>query len=71
MVSLLSSGWDQVVPTCSGRQAVTLARTCYGLAATLRVTVIERESVVMSPHIYCGETTWVLYGQVARSISTG
>lgn len=21
MVSLLSSGWDQVVPTCSGRQA--------------------------------------------------
>jgi hypothetical protein len=30
MVSLLSSGWDQVVPTCSGRQAVTVISQCLG-----------------------------------------
>lgn len=28
MVSLLSSGWDQVVPTCSGRQAIFGCKKC-------------------------------------------
>lgn len=32
MVSLLSSRWDQVVPTCSSRQAITVNGTCTLLA---------------------------------------
>ena len=77
IVSLLSSGWDQVVPMLYGRQEILLPE---GLVQTL-----QRIGYVMfvryKSSAYCVFTTpqsglstqiaWVLYGQASRAISIG
>jgi hypothetical protein len=84
-VSLLSSGWDQVVPARSGRQAVSVVPCFTGPDER---SVMHCICSVSCPTPSClgsflpstaltaaagwiPKTTWVLYGQVSRSISTG
>lgn|SRR5690606_24474623 len=77
IVSLLSSGWDQVVPMLYGRQEILLPE---GLVQTLqRIGYVMFVSYKSSA--YCVFTTpqsgrstqiaWVLYGQASRAISIG
>ena len=77
VVSLLSSGWDQVVPTLYGRQEILAAKSSFNASAN-RVCDIcgsqnfrffrlhHRNLLRLSAQI-----AWVLYGQASRAISIG
>ena len=71
VVSLLSSGRDQVVPTLYGRQAIRLLHR--GLHATANWVC----DWIASPASFRPVTrnnrqiVWVLYGQASRAISIG
>lgn len=54
MVSLLSSGWDQVVPTCSGRQAIIVS--CMVSCRTL--FNVSKEKLLTSLH-WLGQETFL------------
>ena len=85
IVSLLSSGWDQVVPTLYGRQEIRLPNR--GQVASLqqigyvtaRRLCVSNFRFVSSSHtaiwlLWFTEPTqiaWVLYGQASRAISIG
>ena len=76
IVSLLSSGREQVVPTFYGRQAILL-RSRFLLAQSspslIRYVIVAlicafRE---LSVHNSSSQIVWVLYGQASRAISIG
>jgi hypothetical protein len=70
-VSLLSSGWDQVVPVLCGRQEKrwqTDLRWCFFDPSASFGSIAEMECGCISVST---QSVWVLYGQVTRSISTG
>ena len=87
IVSLLSSGWDQVVPMLYGRQEIRVLSR--GLGATLQqigyvIRYFRCESAqtfgsfrlhtpqsVLSPSGSSVQIAWVLYGQASRAISMG
>ena len=60
IVSLLSSGWDQVVPMLYGRQEKGKAQVFLTLCLKL---------VIQGYCKYQCQIFWVLYGQASRSIS--
>ena len=73
VVSLLSSGWDQVVPTLYGRQAIRLGHRrgatpnrvrdiVFGICGSASFRPVTRNN---------RQIVWVLYGQASRAISTG
>ena len=82
IVSLLSSGWDQVVPMLYGRQEIrVLSRgqlaslqqigyvIAFGVLQDLELSVrfvFTHRNLVSSTQI-----AWVLYGQASRAISIG
>src|SRR3982750_3752164 len=70
IVSLLSSGWDQVVPTLYGRQEIrALTRdqmaSLQPIGYVIQVFVSRKLSVCASSYtaICCWQIAWVLYGQ--------
>lgn len=75
VVSLLSSGRDQVVPTLYGRQAIQLLPRC--LAAAANRYVMNRYCVFVQifglfvDFPSNSQIVWVLYGQASRAISIG
>ena len=84
IVSLLSSGWDQVVPTLYGRQANWLLLRGLAAAAnwvcdsfrcfvrvelSVRFVFTHRNLVALVTKPT--QIAWVLYGQASRAISTG
>jgi hypothetical protein len=85
-VSLLSSGWDQVVPMLYCRQANWLKIWDQG-QVTLEHAPSHRSTVKLDPdpnififglidqalgcQFHFAQRFWVLYGQAARAISTG
>ena len=83
IVSLLSSGWDQVVPMLYGRQEIRVLSR--GLLASLQQIgyVIEvgvlrdrtfgsfRLHTPQSDALSSSQIAWVLYGQASRAISIG
>src|ERR1700712_1422379 len=82
IVSLLSSGWDQVVPTLYGRQEIrvltrdlmaSLQQIGYVIRC-VRVANFRCMSSSQSPQsgAFSGQQiAWVLYGQASRAISIG
>ena len=82
IVSLLSSGWDQVVPTLYGRQEIrvltrdqmaSLQQIGY---VTARCLCVSNFRFVSSSHtaiwpLSSSQIAWVLYGQASRAISIG
>ena len=84
VVSLLSSGWDQVVPTLYGRQAIRWGRRLAAPSRIGHVMSVSRwlcgsagfsvQSASTSPAVpvlAVGQIVWVLYGQASRAISMG
>ena len=85
IVSLLSSGWDQVVPMLYGRQEIrvlnrfsTLQQIGYVIASvfceirtfgSFRLHTPQSGLVRFSARRI--QIAWVLYGQASRAISTG
>jgi hypothetical protein len=80
-VSLLSSGWDQVVPTLYGRQEIRVL-TRDRMASLQQIGYVIRfclfanfrcVSSSQSPQSVLIESqiAWVLYGQASRAISIG
>ena len=77
VVSLLSSGWDQVVPTLYGRQAIRLGHRFRATPNRVRDSRIRYLFAVLQAfglsHPLCrsAQIVWVLYGQASRAISIG
>ena len=73
IVSLLSSGWDQVVPMLYGRQEIRLpVRRCRRASQFGYVMICVRIFGDASLHPTCAwQIAWVLYGQASRAISIG
>lgn len=77
IVSLLSSGRDQVVPMLYGRQAIqreTPARLFPGYVIEAVLALSQRYALPFKPifgRCVFTQITWVLYGQASRAISTG
>ena len=81
IVSLLSSGWDQVVPMLYGRQEIRVPNR--GRLAALQQIgqVIDlcvsrtfgslRLHTPQSDALSSSQIAWVLYGQASRAISIG
>ena len=77
IVSLLSSGWDQVVPMLYGRQEIllpeglvqTLQRIGYVMLVSCKLSVRFVFTTPQSGH--STQIAWVLYGQASRAISIG
>ena len=81
IVSLLSSGWDQVVPTLYGRQEIrvlnrfsTFQQIGY-VTARCFVSISNfrffRLHTPQSDALSSSQIAWVLYGQASRAISIG
>ena len=83
IVSLLSSGWDQVVPMLYGRQEIrVLSRsqmaslqqigyvTAFGVCEH-RTFGSFRLHTPQSDALSSSQIAWVLYGQASRAISIG
>ena len=82
IVSLLSSGWDQVVPTLYGRQEIRVL-TRDRLASLQQIGYVIQVFVsianfrfIASSHtaiwsLSSIQIAWVLYGQASRAISIG
>ena len=76
IVSLLSSGWDQVVPTLYGRQEIrVLSRLStyqqIGYVIALCVCKLSVCFVFTHRNSLLKQIAWVLYGQASRAISIG
>ena len=83
IVSLLSSGWDQVVPTLYGRQEIRvltrdLKASLQQIGYVIRSRLCHANSrFVSSPQspqsgrLQASQIAWVLYGQASRAISIG
>ena len=75
IVSLLSSGWDQVVPMLYGRQEILCANSSFDASANrvcdlcgftnLRFIRLHHHNPASA------QIAWVLYGQASRAISIG
>ena len=77
IVSLLSSGWDQVVPMLYGRQAIRVerrgeAQLQIGYVISGYFAVLADFRLLQSLRLaHKQQIVWVLYGQASRAISTG
>ena len=87
IVSLLSSGWDQVVPTLYGRQEIrVLTRDqlaslqqigyviqvlCELRELSVHCVFTHRNLVLFRFSARSKQIAWVLYGQASRAISIG
>jgi hypothetical protein len=82
IVSLLSSGWDQVVPMLYGRQEIleltrfsTLQRIGYVMFVSCKLSVrfvfTTPQSGLFRLSTQESQIAWVLYGQASRAISIG
>ena len=80
IVSLLSSGWDQVVPTLYGRQEIRVL-TRDRMASLQQIGYVTAWCFVSisnfrffrlhTPQLASKQIAWVLYGQASRAISIG
>ena len=71
VVSLLSSGRDQVVPTLYGRQAIQLLPRGLAAAANRVCDAVRLRIRANLRSVDCTQIVWVLYGQASRAISIG
>ncbi len=74
IVSLLSSGWDQVVPMLYGRQEILLPECPDGQPSEfgyVNLWPYEFSVASSSPPQSAQQIAWVLYGQASRAISIG
>lgn len=77
IVSLLSSGWDQVVPMLYGRQEILLPEDPDGYSSEFgyAIFVVRCElsvRIIFTTTIcFRAQIAWVLYGQASRAISIG
>ncbi len=76
IVSLLSSGWDQVVPMLYGRQEILLPECPDGQPSEsgyVNLWPCELSGLSSSPPQFgsYAQIAWVLYGQASRAISIG
>ena len=81
IVSLLSSGWDQVVPMLYGRQEIRVPNRGQMAALQQIGYVIDlcvfrtfgslRLHTPQSDALSSSQIAWVLYGQASRAISIG
>ena len=76
IVSLLSSGWDQVVPMLYGRQEIrVLSRlsTYQQIGYVIALCVVQTFGLyrLHTPQLAFKQIAWVLYGQASRAISIG
>ena len=79
VVSLLSSGWDQVVPTLYGRQAIRVESrfrvtpnwVCVFRFGNLRSNFRFVRLHTVNLRAFAKQIAWVLYGQASRAISMG
>ena len=75
IVSLLSSGWDQVVPMLYGRQEILLPECPDGQPSEFGYVICDVHSnfrfVCLHHRNLHEQIAWVLYGQASRAISIG
>ena len=82
IVSLLSSGWDQVVPMLYGRQEIRVPNRGLRRVSANRVCdqvficVLQTFGAMSSSQspqsvLFESQIAWVLYGQASRAISIG
>lgn len=75
IVSLLSSGWDQVVPMLYGRQEILLPECPDGQPSEFGYAIFVMLRTFGSFRLHHRNSrqqiAWVLYGQASRAISIG
>lgn len=75
IVSLLSSGWDQVVPMLYGRQEILLPECPTGQPSEFGYAIFVMLRTFGSFRLHHRnlrqQIAWVLYGQASRAISIG
>ena len=75
IVSLLSSGWDQVVPMLYGRQEILLPEHPDGYSSEFGYAICDAANFrffrLHHHNLASAQIAWVLYGQASRAISIG